>query len=403
LNQTSNNTNNTVYTTSLGIGTPAQNFSFFAYDTRSFTTYVGNRAGCVPNCSPNLFFAGNSSTFKSNGSFISQQYNNGSISASGSMNSDNFTFGNNITAPNTSFLLASNIINGGNYDGVLALGYNYMNLNNYSPNGTSTNLNIMSSLLSGGNGVNDIFVQRLFPNNTGYLYLGGIPADIVNNVRAVCSIYPNAVNWACNITQILIRNQSSNDWSTFNAYTLRPLSSVTFATMNYHVYAPNETLNYFLYNIPQLNNTSVCNMTVAYENGKNALFCAKNSTFNVTNATQFEVDLLISNYALRINATDLFTSFNTTHYIFNILFHNDNTTSEFVAGNLFLKNYDVIFNGEFNQIEFNGNYYNYSAGQVLMFILIGVGCLVGIGIVILTTCYCCRRTGVDDKSALINQ
>jgi len=389
---------NNIYVVNVSLGNVTQNFSF-AYDTALSTSYVGNKTAC-DGCSVNLFNSSNSNTFVPNGTLLNiSQPTVGNVN--GTIGTDRLLFNTtNTTIQNFSFSVAYFENVDYKYDGVLGLGYTETKYSNGTFNSTSSVLKALVASV-GSNVSSNVFVQRV--NQSGaYLFLGGIPSDVQNADRAVCQLYTNATSWACNITEVLIKGVNSSDWNEDNSYKLsNKASTVAFSTLASHVVAPNETLSYFTNKFnSSLNNKTVCSL-IQVETGIKGYVCNKtlvNLTNDVNSTNSSDVHLVLSNNALKINSSDLFSTYpnDTTKYLFNILFFNDNTTSQFVVGQLLLKNYDVVFNMDLGQIEFRGDYHNYSAGKVMMWIIIGIAILVVLVIVIFVSCYCCRKGSAED-------
>jgi len=234
-----------MYTFPISIGTPAQKFEV-GYDLLAFESFVG--ALECEGCDNNTFVKKTSTSNKFNGSALTVEYGAIEGVASGNVDADILIIGGNKTKENAGFVLTKNLTMNPPVQGILAFGYNYEKRNRYIDPKTNfeTNMNILQALYMNYDLNLHSFSQRIFSNNTGILYLGGVAPDVNSNGDnyTTCALPSGSANWKCtDISHVLIGNDMNLD----KAYKLSS-GHAYFSTLTDLIIAPYKTLDYFTKN-----------------------------------------------------------------------------------------------------------------------------------------------------------
>jgi len=329
---------NNLFKMNLSIGNPPQLLSNFFYDTQSFETMVAGW-DCF-NCRAGRFNHENSSTVNLT-QIPDTIYNQAKeINLIGLYYSDQFQFDSSNQTNNTFFLKIERfspdytVID---YDGILGLGLKY------DKTLYKEKINVLNMIMKANSINKRIFVQELGPNE-GKLYIGGIPQAIsnqANNNFSSCTV-PNDLNsWACDISSVIPKNSFDVDQGL--NYQNDPMLAL-FSTLEPYIKAPYKSIEFF--RKEYFNNSSNCE--VIELSSEIYVFKCKNEE-KITK----DINIVINSAAYQIQSFDLFTQ-KEDYKVFNIHFSKE--TNNWVFGQIFLKNYQVVFNGENNSIGFYGGF-----------------------------------------------
>jgi hypothetical protein len=379
-----------MYTMPISIGTPAQKFDV-GYDLLAFESFIGSME--CKNCDNTTFVRKASTSNHFNGSLVTTEYGAIEGVASGNVDADIIMIAGNTTKENAGFVLTKNLTMNPPVQGILSFGYNYDKREKYVDPKTKfeTNMNVLQALYTNYDLNLRSFSQRIFSNNSGYLYLGGVAPDVNTNAEnyTTCGIPSGSANWKCtDISHVLIGNDMNLD----KAYKLTQ-GHVYFSTLTNLIIAPYRTLDYFTKNyFPN----STCR---PFKPSENYTQFVCDSTMDLTNMS--DVHIVINSYAYRINAADMLSDSNTNvkGRISTFKFKDDNNNSDWIIGQALMKNYDMVFDPDNRQIGFSGGFRHYfptGSSSTLMWILIALAILVAIAIAIFVFCYCCRKRAGDE-------
>ena len=363
------------YKINVQIGTPPQNFSFL-YDLGSIETVVAG-VNCTNCINRNLFNETNSSTFTNYQSRHTIDYIISKIQ--GNFAKDSFSLANFSTILN--FVVFDSFTNnfGVNFDGILGMEHNYRKF--------GYNSSILEQLFSKTVISKKIITQKILNVTNGLLIIGDTPDEISNNIEnySTCSLSSSTdVKWNCALQSIFLGNQSSNILSLVNSS--QTYQTTFFSTINNFILANNSTLGYFSQTYFG-NNTKngLCNI---YNYSGYLVFMCNKTGFNLSYFQ--DVNFVLDGYGYKVYARDLFVEISSPNQIQFLIYFSPNNT-EWIIGQPMLKNYQVVFDGEMDQIGFYGGpVVNLKTTSwfwifgIILVILILFACIISM-------CYCCRK------------
>jgi hypothetical protein len=182
--------------------------------------------------------------------------------------------------------------------------------------------------------------QSYIPNVHGLPY-----AEERESFSSICNCDNNYKTWNCMISHILV----GDDYNFYKAYKVD--SIVEFATGVEHLYIPITYKAYFWDNY--IGRFNAVNCKAFIENNVTYIKCHKRYVEGVQN---IPLHFLINGWAYQLKWNDLFEEYNSDEMLFKIFFYESSTQDTFIFGNLFLRQYHMIFNGEENFIEFHGGF-----------------------------------------------
>lgn len=315
-----------------------QSFKNIYYDTQNQDSFIG-MTGCLK-CKGKTFDPTFSKTLYNYNTKGKVYYAALGFNVSGNYASDNFTIDFSKYSINSTFLLVDNIDSDNERmeDGVLGLGYTY------EKHLMGINASFIDQLMIVKGIKNKIIVQEL-ENSTGKLFIGGVPPRISNSVSnnyTFCKIPNGLLNWGCELSYIIAGN--NYDLSRGLKY-LNNKSIAVFSTFEPNIIAPYSALSYFeRFYLNEFNCSKGKKEAYIY------FLCNFNDSFSK------DVNIVFNDFAYKIEYRDLFTV-KQNGTIFNILFVSSEIDSDqWTIGQIFLKNYQVVFDANKNIIGFYGGF-----------------------------------------------
>ena len=251
---------------------------------------------------------------------------------------------------------------------------------------TGSNNLIISKLYQNGSIKHRIFSINIKEEMSGSLTIGEIPYYILNDKDnySTCKIRNENNNWNCLVTHVLF----GDDFDFYNAIKLND-AITNFSTGVNGIYIPINLIDLFLDNyFKKLPNFSNTKCFIKKTSGTKHILCQKNF---LNNLIPYNISFIINGYAFKIPFDDLFEDVYSDSYnqykIFKIEF-TDTPKNEWYFGTIFLKQSEVVFDGEKMEVGFysknkydftkftNEHYesfcwYNTISILVLLFILVG--------------------------------
>jgi hypothetical protein len=343
---------NSLYVFSIDLGTPPQTFNSFGYDITAFNTYV-NGVECS-SCKGNRFNYSNSGNLQNNGIFVTEEYALGIVN--GDFHHVTLKLGNYTTIHNS--LIISNEVmfhsSRNMYEGIVGFGLNYsqslLNLNN----------SIFDKFLEKISFSNRILSQKIVNESYGELILGQIPNEIFQGKmkHEKCKLIKDDAHWGCTITHLAFGDQHTSLDSAISIANYK-YNKTYFSTAYTNIILPEAFLKLFLdfYFKKQIGKTCFTEEKKEDSDLIN-IRCERSVKEKFKN-----IHFIFNEVSFKIPVKDLFSHKNEKTIIFNILFHK--SIRAWYIGQIFLKNYLVVFDATNEQIGFYGNEinnYKYTSG-----------------------------------------
>ena len=324
------------YKLKLLVGTPFQFLNNSFYDTQMFQSAIPG-INCV-SCFGNRFNEYKSSSPVTQDSDETLYYPVHDFSLKGKYLSDKLSLTEQNTTKSTIFILVDTLISSDTQirlytDGILGLGYNYDSIKYKNKS------SILVSILQSYNITSRIIVQES-RNGDGSLFIGGVPQRISNLTvnYSICQIPIYSSQWGCELSNVLLGKGVDLGESLKLLKTM-----VIFSTYELRIIAPENAFEYF--------NKFFINQTdcIIYK------YNEKHKTFscNPNFSLKIPLKIVINNFMYKLAEDDLFCIENSKK-IFNIFF--SNVDNKWTFGQIFLKDYQVVFNGDKGYVGFYGGY-----------------------------------------------
>jgi len=352
LNSSSNSSNfltiplkgigNSLYVFSIDLGTPPQTFNNFGYDITAFNTYV-NGIDCS-SCKGNRFNYSNSGSSQIEEILVTEEYALGLIN--GDFHQVTIKLGN-LTTNHNSLIIGKEVMFPYSiymYDGIVGFGLNY------SKSLLSLNNSIFDKFLEKISFSNRILSQKIVNESYGELILGQIPNEILEGKMKYekCKLIKDDAHWGCTITHLAFEDKHTSLDSAFSITNYKYNKSY-FSTIYSNIILPEAFLKLFLDFYFKKRMGKTCFAEVKKEDSDIiSIRCERSVIEKLKN-----IHFIFDEVSYKIPVKNLFSQKNENTMLFNILFHK--SIRAFYIGQIFMKNYLVVFDATNGQIGFYGN------------------------------------------------
>jgi hypothetical protein len=317
----------------VSMGYPPQKFVLL-FDINSDYTWVRG-SGCLQ-CSYSKVFQENDSQtlFKTN---ITKSWQDLNQNIKGEIVYDYINV-KIFSASNMPFLIVEEDYYLDGVDGVIGFGYG---------KNSEINFSILDKFRENNQIETKIFSFKFNEDISPSLFLGGLPPHIVESNLSYCNVNTTLSSWNCRISHIFV----GTDVNFYKSVQLNV--DAIFSTINNNILVPNKYIQFFFQNYFEHYPNYESKFCYVKPDGKKSYILCNLKYFDINKAPVFS--LIINGYAYKIQPhllfEQLFSDAYNQFYFFKIVFMESN---DWILGSSFLKQFELVFNKETNQVGFYG-------------------------------------------------
>jgi hypothetical protein len=253
------------------------------------------------------------------------------------------------SATNMPFLIVNEDYFLDGVDGIIGFGYG-------GRSDTGINFSILDKLKENNQIKERIFTVQLHDELSSSLFIGKVPPHIQDNLGNLtnCNVNTTLNSWNCQISHILVGNE-------MNFYKAIPIHkfAIFSSTVN-NLIIPSDLMQFFMKEYFEQYPGYESKFCYVKPDGRKFFILCNMKYFDINKAPM--LSLIINGYAYNIPAQELFEQLFTDaynqYYFLKIVFM-DTPDNMWVLGTNFMRQYEVVFNKETNQVGFyNGPKYD---------------------------------------------